>query len=162
MSFVELFQYSVLAQDRCVQACSFVDFDTPGCMGSSFTAVGAAFATQGYFAQADLLWQLTNTDLGLWAPLLYVIAAIGGLIGVAMGMPPKMYLWFFMGPAIYSFLLGTTVPQFGTAWCVANVMQDPSRVWQLSEVGLQNSNIVARSRATPGDFYSGEIKIYLV
>jgi hypothetical protein len=160
MSFVELFQYSVFTQGSCLSACSDVEFNQPGCLGSSFTAVGAAFATQGYFAQADLLWQLTNTDLGLWAPLLYVVAAIGGLIGVAMGMPPKMYLWFFMGPAIYSFLLGTTVPQFGTAWCVAGVAQNQARVWQLSEVGLLNSNIVARSRATPGDFYNGEIKIY--
>jgi hypothetical protein len=129
----------------CSSNCSFVDGSgQPGCPASSFTQIGAAFATQGYFAHADLIWQLTHTDMGLWAPLLYILAAIGGLTSLAMGMPPKMYLWFFMGPAIYHFLLGTTLSTYGTSWCVANVPQDQTQVWKLAEVGLKNANITAR------------------
>lgn len=164
MSLVELYQSIVDLQNvlpgipggtagdggfvyTCSSNCGFVDgTGQPGCPASSFTRIGAAFATQGYFAHADLIWQLTHTDMGLWAPLLYILAAIGGLTSLAMGMPPKMYLWFFMGPAIYHFLLGTTLSTYGTSWCVANVPQDQTEVWKIAEVGLQNANITAREK----------------
>ena len=114
------------------------------CFGSSFTALGAAFATQGYFMQADMLYYLTQTGLGTWAPLLYIVAALAGMVSLAMGMPPKMYMWFFFGPALYSWLLGTTEAAHGVQWMIAGVPQDQRQVWKLAEVGLKNMNIVRR------------------
>ncbi len=114
------------------------------CPASSFTAIGAAFATQGYFVQADLLYYLTSSDFGLWAPLLYIMAAVGGLISLAMGAPPKMYLWFFMGPALYNWLLETREPVHGVQWRIADIPQDQREVWKLAEVGLKNLNVVKR------------------
>lgn len=112
------------------------------CPASSFTAIAAAFATQGYFAQADVIRMLTLTSFGLWAPLLYIMAAASGMISLAMGAPPKMYMWFFIGPALYQFLLGTTAPAHGVEWRVATFPQDQREVWKLAEPGLLNSNIV--------------------
>ncbi len=115
-----------------------------GCPGSSFTAIGAAFATEGYFVQSDVIWALTHSSFGMWAPLLYMVAAMGGIVSLALGAPPKMYLWFFMGPAIYSWLIGTTEPALGVQWRVAGVPQEQTEVWKLAEIGLKNTSIVQR------------------
>lgn len=128
--------------------CAAAPDDGPGSplRASTFSAITAAFATQGYWVQADVLDKLMFSDLQLWAPLLYVLAVIGGLVGVALGAPPKTYMWFFMGPAIYSWLIGTHIDVKGVRWampCVGNpqVLRNfQGKVWELSEVGLANSN----------------------
>lgn len=108
------------------------------CPGSAFTAVAAAFATQGIWVQSNLVEQILYNGLGLWAPLLYILSAIGGLISLALGAPPKMYLWFFMGPAIYDWLLDNTVSVHGQEWRIADVPQNQREVWKLAEPGLAN------------------------
>ena len=128
--------------------CAAAPDDGPGSplRASAFSAITAAFATQGYWVQADVLDRLMFSDLQLWAPLIYILAVIGGLVGVALGAPPKTYMWFFMGPAIYSWLIGTHIDVKGVRWampCVGNaeVLRNfQSKVWELSEVGLANSN----------------------
>lgn len=120
------------------------------CPASSFTAIAAAFATQGYWVQADVLYYLNFTGLSYWATLVYILAAAGGLMGVALGAPPKMYLWFFMGPAIYSWLVGTTQEVKGVRWMVGNIQQDQGEVWRLAEPGLINTNLYNR-RKKDGD-----------
>ena len=121
----------------------------PDLPASAFSAIGAAFATQGYWVQADLIDYLTLTNMGVWAPLLYVIAAAGGLLSLAMGLPPKMYLWFFVGPAVYSWLLDTRVETFGVRWtlpCLTAQQQETlqRQVWRYAEVGLVNTNMARR------------------
>lgn len=110
------------------------------CPGSTFTPIAAAYQTQGMWVQADLLQQIRFTGLGSLAALMYLWSAIGGLIGVALGSPPKMYLWFFLGPPIFHFLIGTPYALKGTEWRVANQPQDQRQVWRMAEVGLLNSN----------------------
>lgn len=114
------------------------------CPATAFNAVTAAFATQGYFMQADMLYFLTGTGFGVWAPFIYLIAAAGGIISLALGMPPKMYVWFFIGPGIYHWLVDTRSPAHGVQWRVARIEQDQRQVWRLAHVGLVNMNIVAR------------------
>ncbi len=114
------------------------------CPGSSFTAIAASFATQGYFIQSDIIYYLLTGDIGAWAPLLYILSAAGGMVGVALGMPPRNYMWFFIGPAIYHWLLGTPMAVHATEWRVGNIPQDQREVWKLAEVGLVNSRIVRR------------------
>lgn len=113
---------------------------------SSYSAITAALATQGYWVQSDILEKLLFSDLQLWAPLIYVFAVIGGLVGVAIGSPPRNYMWFFMGPAIYSWLIGTQIEVKGVRWTMPCV-GDPQilrvfqrKVWELAEVGLVNTN----------------------
>ncbi|MBX7145432.1 MAG: hypothetical protein K1X79_13365 [Oligoflexia bacterium] len=108
------------------------------CPGSSATAVAAAFATEGMWVMSNLVHQILYNGLGLWAPLLYIFSAIGGLIGLALGAPPKMYLWFFMGPAVFDWLLDNTVKVHGQEWRIADVPQNQREVWKLAEVGLAN------------------------
>ncbi|MDC0358558.1 hypothetical protein OAO01_07060 [Oligoflexia bacterium] len=118
----------------------------PGiCPAAAFTAVGAAFETIGYWVQADLIDYLTMTSFGLWAPMLYILAAFGGMIGMAMGAPPKTYLWFFIGPAIYAWLLDTRILVDGVEWVVGTEPQDQRIVWKLSEVGIINTNLHFRA-----------------
>jgi hypothetical protein len=128
------------------------------CPGSQFTLAGASWANMGYMAHADLLHMLSATEFGHWAPLIYVCAAIGALIGVAMNMPPKGYIWFFLGPSLYSFLVGTTQEIRGVDWVVANQQQDMTEVWRNSEVLMRNLEITDRegipvSKDGPGALY---------
>jgi hypothetical protein len=128
------------------------------CPGSQFTLVGSAWANIGYMSHADILHMLSATEFGHWAPLIYVCAAIGALIGVAMNMPPKGYVWFFLGPSLYSFLVGTTQPIRGVDWVVANQQQDMTEVWRNAEVGLRNLEITDRdgipvTKDGPGALY---------
>jgi hypothetical protein len=128
------------------------------CPGSQFTKVGASWANIGYLAHADVLYMLSATQFGAWAPLLYVCAGIGALIGVAMNMPPKGYVWFFLGPSLYLFLIGTTQEVRGVDWVVANRQQPIEEVWRDAEVGLANLEITERDGITitkdgPGRLY---------
>ncbi|MBX7145095.1 MAG: hypothetical protein K1X79_11640, partial [Oligoflexia bacterium] len=111
------------------------------CPGSAMTAVAAAFATQGMWVQSNLVSQILYEGLGLWAPLLYILAAMGGMISLALGAPPKMYLWFFMGPAIYDWLLDNPVQIHGQEWRIADRPQNQREVWKLAEAGLANAVI---------------------
>lgn len=114
------------------------------CPGSQFTKVGAAWANIGYLAHSDILHMLGTSDFGAWAPLLYVCGGIGALIGVAMNMPPKGYVWFLLGPSLYLFLIGTTQDVRGVDWVVANRQQSMEEVWRDAEVGMANLSIVSR------------------
>jgi hypothetical protein len=109
------------------------------CPGSAMTAVAAAFGTQGMWVQANLVNQILYEGLGLWAPLLYILSAIGGLVSLALGAPPRMYMWFFVGPGIYDWLLDNPNPVHGMEWRVADVPQNQREVWKLAEGGLLNS-----------------------
>ena len=115
------------------------------CPGSSFHAITAAFATQGYFAQADLLYYLNFTGLSQIAGLIYILAGAGGIVAFALGAPPKNYLWFFIGPAVYYWLVDNPVNMQGTRWMTANqnpTQEEQNEVWRLAEPGLKNSHYI--------------------
>jgi len=114
------------------------------CPASAFTSIAAAFATQGYWVQADLLDMLTVSKMAAIGPLLYVCAAIGGLAAVAIGQPPRTYMWFFLGPALYGWLLQTRQEVNGVQWQVGMMQQDQRQVWKQAEVGLLNTNYAKR------------------
>lgn len=127
--------------------------------GSAFHAITAAFATVGYFIQADLLYFIVDGGgMQYFAPLVYIIAAAGGLVMMAMGQPPKNYLWFFIGPAVYWWLL-TPVDTFGVRWMIGDQDQDQTEVWKHAEIGLYNSNLVLRSENFPATVPTGPIQI---
>lgn len=141
MVLIELFHFLVRLQVTPVPTA--VPGACTDCATSAFTAIGAAYATEGYYLQSDIIFQILNTDFGLFAPMLYIIAAFGGLIGLATGSPPRTYMWFFMGPAIYSWLIDNTHPVSGVNWMIANRPQLQTQVWKLSEAGLNNVNHAA-------------------
>lgn len=114
-------------------------FSCENCTGSSFTAIAAAMATQGYWAQADIVEFLQFSSFKDLAILFYVCSAAGGLISMALGMPPKLYLWFFMGPPLYQFLLIEPAHTNGSRWEVAKQVQNQSDVWKLAYTGIQNT-----------------------
>jgi len=116
-----------------------------GCPTSAYTALGAAFSLEGYWVQADVLWQLRSTALGNWAPLLYVLAVTGGFIGIAIGAAPRNYMWWLMGPVIYDFLIFTMVPVSGVQWKIGQQPQNMKEVWRIAEPGLRNKNIMLAS-----------------
>ncbi len=117
------------------------------CPGSAYNLITAAWANIAYMTHSDILHLLTETKIAAWAPLLYMVGAIGALIGVAINTPPKTYIWFFLGPAIYWFLVDTTKPVTGVAWTIAGVPQNMSEVWKDAETGLANTGLVTRRRA---------------
>lgn len=114
------------------------------CPGSSYNLVTAAWANIGYMTHADFLYLITGTGFSAWAPLLYVVGAIGGLIGVAINQPPRNYVWFFLGPCIFNFLEFTTTEVKGVSWKVAGKQQPMQLVWRDAESGLANTSLVKR------------------
>lgn len=124
------------------------DGSSPLLPGSSFHALVAAFSTQGYWVHSDMLYMIGATKFQHFAVLIYMFALVGGIAGAGLGAPPKMYLWFIMGPALFHFLLGTTQPVMGVMWRVAGVPQEQAEVWKLAEVGLANTQIANRNGIT--------------
>ena len=113
------------------------------CPGSFYTAITTAWANIGYVTHADVLRFLNTSHFGKWAVLLYIAAAIGGLLGVATNSPMRNYTWFFIGPALFSFLVGTTMKVQGVNWVVANrAAADMGEVWRNAEAGLANTRLV--------------------
>ncbi len=116
--------------------------------GAALNAITAAYATVGYWIQADVLYYLKASSLGAWAPLVYILAAFGGLFSMAMGQPPRNWLWFFIGPAFYWWLIDTPVKVDGVAWRVGNTAMPQQEVWRYAETGLANTSLYARTNNT--------------
>lgn len=91
---------------------------------------------------SDLLHYITTTNFGHWGILLYVAAAVGALVSVAINSPPRTYTWFLLGPAIYSFLINTTQEVEGVDWTVAGRQQDMKEVWRNAETGAKNTQLI--------------------
>lgn len=113
-----------------------------GCGGSAFTPIAAAFSTLGYYAQAGWLEQIVSHGLGSWAMLAYTLAGVGFLISISIGLPPRMYLWFAIGPALFYWLVENRTGLTGVEWRVGNEARDQTEVWKLTEVGLRNESFV--------------------
>jgi hypothetical protein len=129
-----LVSFSVQSATKCT---------TDTCPGSFYTAITTAWANIGYVTHADVLRFLNTSNFGKWAILLYIAAAITGLLGVATNSPMRNYTWFFIGPALFSFLVGTTTQVQGVNWVVANrAAEDMSEVWKNAEAGLANTRLV--------------------
>lgn len=134
MGFAGFFQWLFPFLFQGDQACE-------NCAGSSFTSIAAAFSTLGYYAQAGWLQQIFDYGMSNWAILLYVIAAIAFIISMAMGQPPKAYMWLIIGPAVFYWLTENRTPVTGVAWRVGsgdNGLRDMKEVWRLAETGLVN------------------------
>ncbi|HMO01597.1 MAG TPA: hypothetical protein PKD37_03310 [Oligoflexia bacterium] len=123
------------------------------CPASSFTAIGAAFATQGYWAQAGILHLLNETSFEIVATFVYLLSGIAGIIGVALGSPPRAYVWYFIGPALYYFLVAQTTEVAGVRWVIASQenqvaegAKNQAVVWRLAQQGLVNSYIAEENR----------------
>jgi hypothetical protein len=114
------------------------------CPGSAYNLVTAAWANIGYMTHSDFLHLVNDTGFSAWAPLFYVMGAIGGLIGIALNSPPKNYTWLMIGPGIFSFLIGTTTDVSGVAWRVAGQYQPMEEVWKDAETGIGNTYLVKR------------------
>lgn len=114
------------------------------CPGSSYNVITAAYANIGYMTHGDFLYYINNSGFSAWGPLLYVVAGVGALIGIALNNPPKQWGWFFLGPALFQFLVGSQVDVRGVSWKVAGVPQPMSEVWRLAETGLANTAMAGR------------------
>lgn len=138
-------------------------FDCPQevCTGSAFSPMAAAMATQGYWAQADIVEFLRFSSFKNLAILFYVCAAAGGLISMALGMPPKLYLWFFMGPALYHFLLATPATSLGNRWEIGRRIQNQSEVWKLAYPGIEGTRAFRNNNLTIQSFDLGGQTLYL-
>lgn len=116
------------------------------CPGSQMTKTAAAWANIGYLTHSDMLYFINSTGFGAWAPLLYACAAVAALTGVALNAPLRGYTWFLLGPAIYSFLVGSTMQVQGVDWVVGNRPQKLDSMWRDAEPGMKNTAAVAERR----------------
>ncbi len=131
------------------------------CPGSFYLPVVAAWANIGYMAHADFVYFVWNTSFGLWAGLFYVVGAVGALISVSINQPPRTYMWFFLGPPIYAFLVGTPTEVQGVAWRIANADMEMEDVWRDAETGMANSEL-AKSLGIQTDRKTGPTGTYYV
>jgi hypothetical protein len=120
------------------------------CFASSFSPITAAWATQGYWMQATIIEYLGGSGLSTIAALLYALAVGAGIVGYTLGSPPRNYLWYFVGPALFHFLLFTTEPAKGVVWQMGvngnggPIFGNQAEVWKLAEVGLVNQENILR------------------
>ncbi|MCB0319183.1 MAG: hypothetical protein KDD56_10550, partial [Bdellovibrionales bacterium] len=108
MFFVDAIQLVFSVQEKMIDLHAPIDGATV--LGSAYNAISAALATQGLWIQADIIYWLGSSALGHWAPLLYLFAAMAGMISMVLGQPPRNYVWYFVGPALFHWLLYTTTP----------------------------------------------------
>ncbi len=115
------------------------------CRTSVMNEITAAFNTQGYWLLDFIVDSFAN-GLGGWGALLYACIVFGGIIMMAMGQPPRMYLWFLLGPLIYNWALFTNVTEStpkrnvkGVCWYIGGKKLSQERVWRLAEAGMVNS-----------------------
>ena len=151
MFFVDAIQLVFEAQQKMVDLHAPIDGATV--LGNVYNAISAALATQGLWIQADIIYWFGSSALGHWAPLLYLFAAMAGMISMVLGQPPRNYVWYFMGPALFHWLLYTTTPVHGVMWGAPmgsseNEVRQMREVWKLAEPGLKNSNYVMRNGIT--------------
>lgn len=127
------------------------------CYSSTFNAISAALATQGYWVQANLLDYFNFTSFGNIAALLYIFAVMGALVGLATGMPPKTWLWFIVGPVMYTYLLTDRHAVKGVGWIVDGSVgyENQAEVWKLAEVGIVNSGYFRNRALTERDLGFG-------
>ncbi|NBW41839.1 hypothetical protein EBR25_12680, partial [bacterium] len=147
MNLFEFFQLGAASLDFFIQS-SILPGGSGDCedwilFGSAFNAITAAWATLGYYAQADVLYYI-NAGWQKFAILLYVGAGIAVIASIAFGQTPKMWAWFLIGPAVFYWLIDTRQPADGVAWMVGAYMQDQNEVWKQAEAGAVNSGIVRR------------------
>lgn len=135
------------------------EFDST-CPSSAFNVITAAFATQGYWIQADIL-DYFNGGMGTLAILIYVLSAVAGIFSMSMGAPPKMYGWFFMGPYIFYWLTQTTTSDTsvdgvrvmmgkpgGSFFNQGAASSQQQRVWRYAQVGLEGMRIFERKQCS--------------
>jgi hypothetical protein len=120
------------------------------CSAYALTDVATSLNTQGYYAQSQLLKQVQFNILGntesttdgkgirLLAPIMYILSIAGAIFMMGFGQPPKLWIWFLVGPGVFHFLVGTTVPKEGVKWILGTDAAKQKRIWQLSQVGIQN------------------------
>jgi hypothetical protein len=111
------------------------------CPGSFYLPITAAWANIGYMTHADFVHFVWNTSFGMWAAIFYFAGAVGALISVSINQPPRTYMWFFLGPPIYSFLVGTTTNVQGVSWRIANKSMEMEEVWRDAETGMANTEL---------------------
>ena len=106
-----------------VSCCS--DIPGQGCVkkplnvvgASSGTLAAAALETAGYRAQSIVVRDLHQMLRGIGG-LIFIGSAISGIITVALLGSYKVGSWLFVGPALFYFLIGSTVTSSGAEWQV--------------------------------------------
>lgn len=86
--FTKILQSTVILQGNIVQFALQGQEKCGNCPGAESSLVAAAWANVGYMTHAALLHYVNFTGFGAWAILLYVVAAGGALISVALNSPP--------------------------------------------------------------------------
>ncbi|MEM2003015.1 MAG: hypothetical protein QXT77_10265, partial [Candidatus Methanomethylicaceae archaeon] len=107
--------------------------------GSASSEVAAGLATHGYYLQERISDMITDDGSALFglAPLLYLLSGIGGLIMLALGAPPKLYLWFLMGPGLFWVLLapGNRVESAGNLYMIGRRIMPQDEVQRIAAIG---------------------------
>ncbi|MDD7474288.1 MAG: hypothetical protein PUH01_09180 [Pseudomonadota bacterium] len=111
------------------------------CPGSAFTAVGAAFATQGYYLLSQVVSAIGAGHMEYWGVFLYMFSFFGFMIMIILNglQIPKNVMWFVLGPALFNFMIYTGTDVKGVMWRVGNDRNlNQKKVWEIAEPGLRN------------------------
>ncbi len=86
---------------------------------STGTLIAAALETVGYRAQAEILSQLTSMLLE-GAALVYLLAALGAVVSMAVFGGYTQAKWLIVGPGLFYFLVFTPINSSGADWQFGN------------------------------------------
>ncbi|MGI6679979.1 MAG: hypothetical protein ACOX3T_00555 [Bdellovibrionota bacterium] len=111
------------------------------CPGSAFTAIGAAFATQGYYLQSQIVSALGAGKMEMWGVFIYIFSFFAFTIMIILnGLAiPKNVMWFILGPILFNWMVYTGTDVKGVMWRVGNDKKlNQQKVWEIAEPGLRN------------------------
>ena len=94
------------------------------CPASAYTAIGAAFATQGYYLQSSIVSAIGAGHMEVWGVFLYMFSFFAFTIMIILnGLNiPKNVMWFVLGPALFNWMVYTPWEDgvVGVGWRVGN------------------------------------------
>lgn len=102
-------------------------------IGSAAMPVSAGLQTAGLYLQGEILDMLGQGLASNLGTLLYVLAAVSGIFIIAIAGNYKFGLWFFLGPALFTFMTQQRVSTGGVAWQVGNKLYDTKSVSVVTE-----------------------------
>ena len=126
------------------------------CPGSAFTAVGAAFATQGYYLVSQIVSAIGAGKMEYWAVFIYIFSFFATIVMIVLNglHVPKNIMWFALGPALFVWLVYSGEDVKGVMWRIGNDKSlNQEKVWEIAEPGLRNLRPIKKGdlRQTKGE-----------
>lgn len=126
--------------------------------GSASTLVTSTMQMSGEFTQAYILDAIINSPVGNLAIFIYIIAAIGFFLTVALFQNYKMAVWLIIGPALWDISANTRTEEININWMYAGqIVKDQEWLAQFNNRSLVDDTSLNLGPATVYTLWDGVV-----